>query len=91
VGVGGTATGGDINITGGIGGATGTNDTGTPTESYILNIFVRGGMAGGGICSIPWGGTGADGNGIGAGGNGASGGLGLAGGNGAPGLVIVRW
>jgi hypothetical protein len=90
-GLGGTASGGDINIPGGIGGSTQANSAGTPTMSHILNIFVRGGIAAGGMGSVAWGGTGSAGVGHGMGGTGASGGSGLAGGVGAPGLVIVRW
>lgn len=90
-GAGGAGSGGDINVTGGNGGSTGTNNAGTPTQSEILNIFNKGGVAAGGFATAAFGGTGAAGRGFGCGGSGASGGSGLSGGAGAGGVVIVRW
>jgi hypothetical protein len=90
-GSGGNGSGGDINVAGGTGGSTGTNNTGTPTQSEILNIFNKGGVAAGGFATASFGGTGSPGRGFGCAGSGASGGSGLAGGVGAAGVVIVRW
>lgn len=92
-GTGGTGTGGDLNIQGGDGGFGGTNTSGgsNATQSDILRIYGRGGVAAGGFSIPSVGGTGGAGRGYGTGGTGASGGSGLAGGVGAPGIVIVRW
>ncbi len=88
---GGAGTGGDINITGGTGGTSGHNTTSTASQSNILHLMARGGLAPGGLSVIDWFGTGAAGRGRGTGGAGASGGSGLAGGAGAPGMVVFRW
>lgn len=90
-GAGGAATGADVAVSGGQGGSSGTNTTATPTQSQILSIYNKGGMAAGGLSTVQLGGTGGAGSGKGSGGSGASGGSFLVGGAGATGLVIVRW
>lgn len=89
-GAGGVATGGDLNITGGIGGNTGPN-TATPAVSQVFVPYGRGGYAAGGLSVINSGGTGAAGLGYGAGGSGPTGAPSNAGGNGSQGIVIIRY
>lgn len=92
-GAGGNGASGDLNIQGGDGGFGGTNVPlgNNATQSDVLRIYGRGGVAAGGFSIPSTGGTGAAGRGHGTGGSGASGGSGVAGGAGAPGIVIVRW
>jgi hypothetical protein len=92
-GAGGNGSGGDLNVQGGDGGFGGNNAGGgsTATQSDVLRIYGRGGVAAGGYSIPTFGGTGGAGRGHGTGGSGASGGSGVAGGAGTPGIVIVRW
>jgi hypothetical protein len=92
-GPGGNGASGDLNIQGGDGGFGGTNVApgSSATQSDMLRIYGRGGVAAGGLSIPSTGGTGASGRGFGTGGAGASGGSGIAGGVGAGGIVTVRW
>jgi hypothetical protein len=85
----GAGTGGQLNITGGIGGP--TNSTAWSASLSASGPVARGGAAPGGLSIISMFSTGDPGGGYGAGGNGASGGSNVPGGAGAPGLVLVRW
>ncbi len=90
-GIGGSAINGNLVVPGGSGGFAGPNTAAAPTQSDVLRIYGRGGMAAGGLSTTPWGGTGNVGAGYGTGGGGASGGSGLAGAAGAKGVIILRW
>lgn len=90
-GAGGVATGGDVNIDGSRGGTSGHNTASAASQSNILHIMARGGIAPGGLSVMDFYGTGGDGRGVGTGGTGASGGSSLLGGAGAPGGVVVTW
>lgn len=92
-GTGGTVTGADVGCTGGDGGIGGPNVAlgSNATQSDTQRLYNKGGIAAGGLSTMVFGGTGANGRGYGTGGGGASGVGAGAGGAGAPGIVIVRW